>query len=147
MPLARIARNVKWNMPEDRPHSERSDYLDFELEIDIGHGREYPVAVLRSPAGEARETMHFPFDDLALDLHLSRLQIALLRSGGKHRRVPSKEEQAVQDLGQALFDALFSGKIRSHYDIGMHEAAQQDQGLRLKLRIRPPSTSTGKSPN
>ena len=33
------------------------EYLDFELEIGPGLGREYPVAVIRSPAGEARETM------------------------------------------------------------------------------------------
>jgi len=30
------------------------DYLDFELEIGPGAGREYPLAVVRSPAGEAR---------------------------------------------------------------------------------------------
>jgi hypothetical protein len=30
-------------------------YLDFELEIGIGSGREYPVSA-RSPAGEARES-------------------------------------------------------------------------------------------
>ena len=38
----------------------RSDYLDFELEIGIGRGREYSVAVLESPGGEVRATMHFP---------------------------------------------------------------------------------------
>ena len=43
------------------------EYLDFELEIGPGLGREYPVAVIRSPAGEARETMCFPFDELALE--------------------------------------------------------------------------------
>ena len=35
------------------------NYLDFELEIGTGSGREYPIAVVRSPAGEARETMHY----------------------------------------------------------------------------------------
>ncbi len=33
------------------------NYLDFELEIGPGAGRDYPVSVVRSPAGEARETI------------------------------------------------------------------------------------------
>jgi formylglycine-generating enzyme required for sulfatase activity len=125
-------------MAGNSPQPRHSDYLDFELEIGEGQGRDYPVAILHSPAGEARETMRFPFDELALDLRLSKLQIALLRSGGKHRRAPTEEEQAVQDLGKALFDALFQGELRSCYDVSLREAAQQERGLRLKLRIRPP---------
>jgi hypothetical protein len=56
------------------------NYLDFELEIGTGSGREYPVAVIRSEGGEAREIMHFPFDDITLESQLKDLQIALLRS-------------------------------------------------------------------
>ena len=60
------------------------DYLDFELEIGPSQGREYPVAAVRSPAGEARETtMHFPFGELELESQLKDLQIALLRFGGQ----------------------------------------------------------------
>jgi formylglycine-generating enzyme len=69
------------------------DYLDFELEIQPGTGRDYPIAVLHSPAGEARATMHFPFDQLALESRLDKLKIALLRSGGKRRQLPSDEER------------------------------------------------------
>ena len=90
------------------------DYLDFDLQILPGTGRDYPVAVLRSPAGEARAIMQFPFDQLALESRLDKLQIALLRSGGKRRSVPSPEEQAVQDFGKVLFDALFTGEIRGN---------------------------------
>ena len=61
-----------------------NDYFDFELEIGIGSGREYPVHVIRSIAGEARETMHFPFDTLVLENRLLTLQNALL-SGGRFR--------------------------------------------------------------
>jgi hypothetical protein len=62
-------------------------YLDFELEIAAGSGREYPVAVVYSVAGEAHETMRFPFDELALENQLLALQNALLRSGGKRRQI------------------------------------------------------------
>jgi hypothetical protein len=114
------------------------EYLDFELEISPGRGREYPVAVVRSPAGEARGTMHFPYDELMLQNRLKDLQIALLRSGGPLRKVLSREEQAVQDFGRDLFDAIFSGEIRSRYDVSLQEAKRQGKGLRLKLRIQPP---------
>jgi len=113
-------------------------YLDFELEIGAGSGREYPVAVIRSPAGEARETMRFPFDELALENRLKDLQIGLLRSGGKRRQMLSSEEQTVQDFGRALLDALLTGEVRSRYDVSWREAKQQGKGLRLKLRIQPP---------
>ena len=86
------------------------DYLDFDLQILPGTGRDYPVAVLRSPAGEARALMQFPFDQFALESRLEKLQIALLRSGGKRRGVPSDEEKAVQVFGQALFEALSPAK-------------------------------------
>jgi hypothetical protein len=117
-------------------------YLDFELEIGSGVGRDYPVIVVHSPAGEARETMRFPFDELALENRLKDLQIALLRSGGQRRKTPLPEEQTVQEFGRALFDALFTGEVRSRYDMSWREAAQKDLGLRLKLRIQSPPLAT-----
>ncbi len=113
-------------------------YLDFEIEIGLGAGREYPVAIVRSPAGEAREMMKFPFDELALKDRLQNLQIALLRSGGKRRSFLSPEEQTVQEFGQALFNALLTGEVRSRYDVSQREAAQKGLGLRFKLRIQSP---------
>ena len=105
------------------------DYLDFELEIGVGQGREYPVAVVRAvAAGEARETLRFPFDELALENRLLALQNALLRSGGKRRQMLSPHEQAVQDFGRALFDALITGEIRSRYDVSLDAASRAGQG-------------------
>ena len=113
-------------------------YLDFEMEIAPGQGREYPVAVVKSPAGEAREIMKFPFDDLTLENRLNALQIALLRSGGSRRQVLSPEGHTVQSFGRELFNALVTGEARSRYDVSVGVARQQGQGLRLKLRILPP---------
>jgi WD40 repeat protein len=117
------------------------EYLDFELEIGGGHGRTYPVAVVASPAGEARGTLHFPFDTLALDNHLLALENALLRSGGgreAYRRTLAPEEQAVQDFGRALFDSLLVADVRSSYEVSRREAQRLSKGLRLKLRITAP---------
>jgi formylglycine-generating enzyme required for sulfatase activity len=113
-------------------------YLDFELEIGLGQGREYPVAVIRSPAGEARETMRFPYDELVLENRLLALQNALLRSGGRRRQVLSPDEKAVQDFGRDLFTALFTGEVRNRYDVSLERAWHEGRGIRLKLRIQPP---------
>jgi len=114
------------------------DYLDFELEIGIGKKHGYPVAVLRSPAGEARETLRFPFDKSKLQRHLDDLKMALLSSGEELDPLRSTEQSGVKEFGQALFNALFNGEVRSRYDVSKHEAAQKGMGLRLKLRIQPP---------
>ncbi len=126
-------------MPDRSDQTRRLEYLDFEIEIGASPGaQQYPVAVLRSPAGEARATMQFPFDRLALDNRLLALQNALLRSGVVRRRVSSPDEQAVQDFGAALFDALIANEIRSRFDTSVRLAEEQGRGLRLKLRINAP---------
>ena len=113
-------------------------YLDFELEIGPGEGRDYPVAVVDSPAGEAQGTMRFPYDELMLENRLLNLQNALLRSGGKRRQALSTEEQAVRDFGRDLFEALISGEVRNRYDVSLERAWQAGKGLRLELRIQSP---------
>ena len=114
----------------------RPEYHDFELDIGIGHGREYPVAVRRSPAGEARAKMRFPFDEQQLAGRLKDLQIALLRSGGRRRRALTPEQEDVRNFGASLFDALMAGDVRSLYDISQERTIGAGNGLRLKLRFQ-----------
>src|ERR1051326_5003889 len=110
-------------------------YLDFDLEIGPGSGQTYPVAVIRSPAGEAHGTLHFPFDEAALKERLDQVQTALAGNSQERRQA----SQTVQEFGQRLFEALFSGDIRSCYDVSQREASRQDdRGLRVKLRIQTP---------
>src|SRR5215207_1022801 len=113
------------------------EYADFEVEIREGIGRSYPVCV-RSPAGEAREQMRFPFDKWELENKLLTLENALLRSGGTRRRVPSEEEKTIQEFGQSLLQALLVGEVRTRYAMSLREAKRQNKGLRLKLRIELP---------
>lgn len=113
-------------------------YEDFDVDIGIGEGSEYPLSVLRSPAGEASSKLLFPFDELALQNRLLNLQNSLLRSGGKHRQILSSEQKVVQEFGQALFDSIMTGEIRSRYDVSQHQALQVGKGLRLRLRIQSP---------
>lgn len=114
------------------------EYDDFELEIGVGSGFTYPVNVIDSPAGEGRAIMIFPFTNAQLEEKLRGLEKALLRAGGRRRATLTPDEQAVQEFGQALFNALIQGEIRNLYEVSRERAQQQSKGLRLKLRILAP---------
>jgi len=113
-------------------------YTDFDIDIGPGDGFRYPITVLRSPAGEARASVIFPYSRPQLEQVLLRLEHALLRSGGQRRTVLTPDEATVQEFGAALFDAVFHGEIRNLYDVSLERAGQAEQGLRLKLRINAP---------
>ena len=112
-----------------------TSYLDFELEIGEGQGREYPMHVVHSPAGEVRATLRFPFDDILLQNRLLSVENAVLRSGGQRRQTLSPDELAVQEFGRELFDILFPPDVRSLYFESLSRATTQEKGLRLKLRL------------
>lgn len=114
------------------------DYLDFELEIGQPTGQEYPLTVLRSPAGEARAILIWPFGELALENRLKDLQFALLSSGGVRRTVLTPAETAVQRFGAELFDLLFTGEVRNRYDVSQERVHHQEKGLRVKRCIQDP---------
>jgi hypothetical protein len=115
------------------------DYLDFEICIGAGEGRIYPVHVVRSPAGEKRATMTFPFDELALKSHIQDLQIALLKSASTRRDMSEPQEQlTVKEFGQTLFEAVLPDEVRSSYRLSREKAREQHKGLRIRLRIEAP---------
>lgn len=114
------------------------DYLDFEVELRKSLGVEYSVNVLFSPAGEGREVFHLPFTKSEIYKLLDEIQATILRSGSIVRKIHSGRQKLVQDFGQALFNALFVGEIRSLYDRSFYQAAHESKGLRLKLRVEPP---------
>ncbi len=117
-------------------------YEDFDISLEIVSGRTCRVTVLRSPAGEAQETVEFPFDAIARQLHLAQLENALLKSAGGRRRNPSKNEAAVLTFGKALFDFLMHGEIGRRYAVSYDRCQQASKGLRLKLRIQDATLST-----
>ncbi|GAB4204311.1 MAG: hypothetical protein OHK0022_29350 [Roseiflexaceae bacterium] len=116
---------------------QRISYQSLDIEIGPGQGRDYP-AKARGPGGEAAGTFRLPFGPSELDSRLKDVQIALLRATGRRRTVLSPQEQAVRDFGRALFEALFPGELRGCYDRSLLLARQQNQGLRIRLRIQPP---------
>jgi hypothetical protein len=116
----------------------RLESLDFELTVGDGSGAEYPVRALGPAGGEAVEIMRFPSVEEVLGSCLVELQEALVHSAERAGKRLAREEQAIQDVGQWLFDALCSGQVRALYDASRDRAAEQGKGLRLKLCLQPP---------
>src|SRR5690348_13929804 len=103
------------------------DYLDFELAIGARNGNAYPIAVIHSPAGEAHETMHFPFDEQALGNQLLTLQNALTNSADTSPQILASKMQATRNFGQALFQALFTGEAGNLYAVSQSVANSQNK--------------------
>ncbi|MGH8910852.1 MAG: CHAT domain-containing protein [Egibacteraceae bacterium] len=110
--------------------------LSFELEVGFGAGGMYPVAARAPGGGEAAATMRLPLEDF--DRQLAAVKDAVLASSAIVRRIPTLDEQPVQQLGRALFDALFTDDVRALFGASYQQARQQDADLRLVLRIQPP---------
>ena len=110
-------------------------YRDFEIEIAPNQGNRYPVAVLHSPSGQARNMMRLPFDPAALEQQLD----ALKKTDGAADSWPT---QIVKQFGSQLFEALIHDEVRSIYDMSRQATIANGQGLRIKLRINTPELTT-----
>ena len=110
-------------------------YLDFELHIGAAKEGAYPVAVVRSPAGEARSFVNPPLKSASWEIYVGDLRIALPRT----RVAGSTENAEVRQVGSALFDALFSENVRSVFDTSRSLAESQGKGLRIMLHIQDPA--------
>ena len=111
-------------------------YLDFELEIGLSDDQQhYPVAVLHSPAGEARETIDLSLKTIEPYLHSL---YHTLSSNTMRQAADSSKQVMVEELGKVLFTRLFKGEIGHLYYESLHEAEFEKKGLRIRLRILPP---------
>jgi formylglycine-generating enzyme required for sulfatase activity len=114
------------------------EYEDFSLKIEPKQGEVYPVFVLRSPAGEGRSSFRLPFDlDEAGDI-LFDLGQTVRRSG---QASPAATRTPPQQVGHQLFQALFSGRVRSLLDQSLGMIHGRERGLRIKLHIDPEDPS------
>jgi len=119
------------------------EYEDFSLKIEPKRGEVYPVNVLQSPAGEGRSSFTLPFDldeigDILFDLGWT------VRGSGQTplRDVsPAATRTRPQQIGDQLFNALFSGTVRSLLDHSLGMIHGRQRGLRIKLHIDPEDPS------
>jgi hypothetical protein len=127
------------------------DYLDFDLRISPGHDFEYEVVVLRSVrGGEPRATIRIPLDEFDFMRPLYTME-AMRGLRGDNRAADElrkhqgslhlelvDEESTAQQIGGALFHAVFQQQIYSSYCSSLEAALKQGKGLRLRFRIEAP---------
>jgi outer membrane protein assembly factor BamD (BamD/ComL family) len=119
------------------------EYEDFSLKIEPRRGEVYPVIVLRSPAGEGRSSFRLPFEPDEIGDILFELGQTVRGTGRTRLRdvSPAATRTRPQWIGDQLFNALFSGPVRSLLDRSLGMIHGQQRGLRLKLHIDPEDPS------
>jgi CHAT domain-containing protein len=114
------------------------EYQDFEIEITTLPDGTHHVNVLHTPAGETRQKIAFGLSDDALREQLGQIEQTL-----RYREKRTTEQKRVQlrtmkAFGDTLFNALITDNLKSLYDQSRLICKQNEQGLRLKLRIQSP---------
>jgi len=101
-----------------------TDYLDFELELGSGDpGAGWPVVILQSPAGNARERLRLPVAPEQLALAAQQLDSGSAKAYGQH-----------------LFDLLLGNSpVGNAYTESLGAANALGKGLRVRLRIVDPA--------
>jgi hypothetical protein len=112
-----------------------------EIELAIRPGNVqgiFRVEVTQSPAGEATAAVALDVD--ALLARRVQLQQAVLASAVASRAVLTETERPVREVGLALFSALLgSDEVAGRYRASTALSDQQDQALRISLRIYDPA--------
>lgn len=120
---------------EAAPHFE---YLDFDLEICPSTGDRKYTSIARSPAGEAREEVELPYNNIELESILKDIRLAVVSSAGDLRQAVSSEEKAARDFGRAMFKCFLGGQVGQRYLLSVARARHENKGLRVKLHIDSP---------
>ena len=114
--------------------------MDTAIELEIGPGTEpgtYVVRVLRSVGGgEPVETITLDVDELVSQR--PHVEASILSSSVSSRRIMSDTEAEVQAVGIRLFDATFTGDIRTAYRTSAAVAAERGTGVQIALRLDAP---------
>ncbi len=114
--------------------------MDTAIELEIGPGTEpgtYVVRVLRSVGGgEPVETITLDVDELVSQR--PHVEASILSSSVSTRRIMSDTEAEVQAVGIRLFDATFTGDIRTAYRTSAAVAAERGTGVQIALRLDAP---------
>jgi hypothetical protein len=110
------------------------ELLDFDVAIEpFGDG--YRARVVGSPVGEAYADFAFPFTDDDLTILTLRVIGSIGRARRKVRRIQSEERRLLEDFGDRLFQAVFSGPVGECLGRSRLVADGRDAGLRIRLRL------------
>ena len=121
-------------------------YDDFVLQLERFEGTEFRARVVRSPAGEGSAIFEKPTQGGRLGGllagHRGTPRGAVPEAAKRHVEIlapaPVALDPGPEELGERLFEELFTGQVRSLLDqsLGMLQGAP-DRGLRIKLKVDP----------
>ncbi len=121
------------------------DHESLDLEIHLGaEGPDGHAVTAASDAGDARGTFRLPpaWAELAgglRDFHDARLPARDARPVAFDGGAPERPTGTARDLGRALFEALFAGRLGRWYDRSRGRADVARRPLRLGLRVDDPA--------
>lgn len=107
-------------------------YRDFVIRIEPGDTPGAYRVEAQGAASEARCSFAVPFEALAIENFL--LRVGRPRSANHRGRVPQPMQHTV-DFGGRLFEALIHGEVRDIFIRERQDAENNDQGLRIQLRL------------
>jgi Probable lipoprotein LpqN/CHAT domain len=111
---------------------------DIKLEVGAGSARgEFMARVVDAPSGGEPSAI-FQLDVDALLRGRDALENTVLASGAAGRRIVPAHEQQLRQVGQQLFEALFSGHVLGTYRASLGAARQRGEPLRVVLRLTAP---------
>ena len=102
--------------------------LDFAL---VTTHAGYQVLNLSSMNGEKRSDFSLPFSDIELENFILRMG----HSRRGVRRIESPQIEAAQEFGTKLFQALFSGPLRTEFETAVRTSESHEIGLRIRLNL------------
>jgi len=111
--------------------------LDFDVVIDSRDGG-YRTRVVDSPAGEAGTDFDLPFSDKDLRILILEVVGSIGRVRRHVRRIDSPDRLLLENFGNQLFQAAFSGPVGECLGRSRIAAESKDAGLRIRLRLPPP---------
>jgi uncharacterized RDD family membrane protein YckC len=109
--------------------------LNFDLAIET-QGDGYRARVVSSPAGEAESTFVLPFTKQDLEILVLKITGTIGWTRRKVRRIEAVERRLLEDFGGQLFQAVFTGSVRSCLERSL-AIAEDAAGLRIRLRLAP----------
>lgn len=116
-------------------------YDDFSLLLEPPRGGTYPV-IVHSPAGEGRGEFPLSFKaDFPGPPQLARAETRDLGT----QSPPERQEFSPKEVGDQLFQALFSGQVRDLFERSLGLAENDpERGLRIVLRFDPDRPEVGR---
>lgn len=111
------------------------EYQDFVIELTTLTAGTHQVNVIDTPAGQTRQPLALGLSDEALRDKLAQIEQTLRYKESLTMAEKRDQLMAVKAFGGSLFEALINDNLKALYDQSRFITRQQDQGLRLKLRI------------